>query len=36
MEWSPAFTLAESDALYVCGTADAFDTFYMEFPESRG
>ena len=36
MDWLPSFILAESDALYVCGTADAFDTFYKEFPELRG
>lgn len=32
----PEFSLITGDALYVCGTVDAFDHFYEEFTESRG
>ncbi len=35
MDIPPSFVLAEEDALYVCGTAPAFDSFYEEFAGSR-
>ena len=36
MDIPPELVLVEGDALYVCGTVDAFDLFYEEFAESRG
>ena len=36
MDIPPEFSLIAGDALYVCGTVDAFDHFYQEFTESRG
>jgi Trk K+ transport system NAD-binding subunit len=35
MDIPPSFVLSEEDALYVCGTVNAFDRFYEEFTESR-
>jgi Trk K+ transport system NAD-binding subunit len=35
MDIPPSFVLSEDDAIYVCGTTDAFDRFYEEFAESR-
>ena len=34
MDIPPSFILNEGDALYVCGTVEAFDHFYEEFAES--
>lgn len=34
MDIPSSFRLAEGDALYVCGTAKAFERFYEEFAES--
>jgi Trk K+ transport system NAD-binding subunit len=34
MEIPAEFVLIEGDALYVCGTVDAFDHFYEEFTQS--
>ena len=34
LDISPSFILAKQDALYVCGTARAFERFYQEFTES--
>jgi Kef-type K+ transport system membrane component KefB/Trk K+ transport system NAD-binding subunit len=31
MDIPPSFVLNEADAIYVCGTVDAFDRFYEEF-----
>ena len=36
MDIPPDFLLGDGDALYVCGTADAFDHFYEEFTVSPG
>ena len=35
MDIPPSLILAEDDALYVCGTASAFNRYYEEFPVSR-
>ncbi len=35
MDIPPPFILSKEDALYVCGTIEAFDRFYEEFAESR-
>ena len=35
MDIPPSFVLTEEDALYVCGTTNAFDRFYEEFGEAR-
>ena len=36
MDIPPSFVFAETDALYVCGTVNAFNRFYDAFAESRG
>jgi Kef-type K+ transport system membrane component KefB/Trk K+ transport system NAD-binding subunit len=35
MEFPPSFTLAPNDALYICGTAEAVNLYYDEYPASR-
>ena len=35
MDTPPDFALADDDALYLCGTAAAFNSYYEEFPTSR-
>jgi Kef-type K+ transport system membrane component KefB/Trk K+ transport system NAD-binding subunit len=35
MDLAPSFTLREDDALYVCGTANAVNRYYDEFPLSH-
>ena len=32
MEFPPSFTLSPDDALYICGTPDAVNLYYEEFP----
>ncbi len=34
MDIPSEWVLMEGDALWVCGTVDAFDRFYEEFTES--
>ena len=34
MDISPEFILTGTDAIYVCGTVDAFNGFYEEFAEA--
>jgi Trk K+ transport system NAD-binding subunit len=34
MDITPSFELSEDDALYVCGTLDAFNRFHEQFSES--
>ena len=34
MDISPEFILTGTDAIYVCGTIDAFNGFYEEFAEA--
>jgi K+/H+ antiporter YhaU regulatory subunit KhtT len=36
MDIPSEFALIEGDALYVCGTVDAFDCFHEEFAVPRG
>ncbi len=36
MDIPPSFVFAETDALYVCGTVNAFNRFYDAFAESHG
>ena len=36
MDVPRSFVLTESDALYVCGTVDAFNGFYEAFAKSHG
>ena len=35
MDIPPDFVLVEGDALYVCGTVNDFDHFYVEVADSR-
>ena len=35
MDFDPAFTLLEDDALYVCGTTNGFGRYHEQFPGAR-
>jgi Kef-type K+ transport system membrane component KefB/Trk K+ transport system NAD-binding subunit len=35
MDFPPSFNLARNDALYLCGTRDAVNLYYEEYPASR-
>ena len=35
MDFPPSFTLSADDALHICGTTNAVNLYYDEYPASR-
>ena len=35
MDIPPSFALSPDDALYICGTTNAVNRYYEEFPAAR-